>query len=64
MTISEAIKYVLACDEDDGPESYEDAAELFAALYGRDPNDDDGDQGQLWSLCCAAVNGDDEKEDK
>lgn len=55
MTKREAIEYVRSCGESDGPDSYEEAAALFAALYGREPDADDGDQGQIWSLCCAAV---------
>lgn len=52
---AEAEEYVRECSEDEGPESYEEAAEVFAALYGREPEPEDGDQGQVWSLCCAAV---------
>ena len=52
---AEAEAYVRTCGEDEGPESYEEAAELFAALYGRAPDEDDGDQAGIWSLCCAAV---------
>lgn len=55
MTKREAIEYVQSCDENGGPDSYEQAAKLFAALYGRAPDDDDGDAGEVWSLCCAAV---------
>jgi hypothetical protein len=55
MTEREAIAYVRSCGETDGPATYEQAAEVLAALYGRDPDDEDGDQGQVWSLCCAAV---------
>lgn len=55
MTEQEAIEYVHSCGEGDGPESYEHAAEIFAALYDRRPDDEDGDQGDVWSLCCAAV---------
>lgn len=55
MGKSEAVEYVRGCDEDGGPESYEEAAEIFTALYGRAPDADDGDQGEVWSLCCAAV---------
>ncbi len=51
----EAEDFVRECGEDDGPESYEEAAEIFAALYDRAPDADDGDQGEVWSLCCAAV---------
>jgi hypothetical protein len=54
-TVAEAEQYVRSCGEDEGPETYEEAAEVFAALYGRDPDDDDGDTGDVWSLCCAAV---------
>jgi TolA-binding protein len=43
----------LLADEDYEPETYEEAAEIFAALYERHPDDEDGDLGQIWSLCCA-----------
>lgn len=46
MTRAEAIE-LLADD------TYEEAAEIFAALYERKPDAEDGDQGQVWSLCCA-----------
>lgn len=55
MTRHEAIAYVSGCAEDDGPDTYEYAAEIFEALYDRAPDDDDGDLGAVWSLCCAAV---------
>jgi hypothetical protein len=55
MTKSEAHAYVRSCGESDGPESYDDAAEIFAALYDRAPDENDGDAGDVWSLCCAAV---------
>lgn len=55
MTESEAREYVASCGEDGGPETYEEAAELFAAIFGRQPDADDGDQGDLWSHVCAAV---------
>lgn len=32
-----------------------EAAETFAAIFGRAPDEDDGDAGCLWSHCCAAV---------
>jgi len=51
----EAEGYVRACAEDEGPESYEDAAKIFAAIFGRDPDPEDGDAGDLWSHACAAV---------
>ena len=55
MTKVDAEQYVRSCAEDEGPESYEEAAEIFSALYGRAPDAEDGDQGEVWSLCCAAV---------
>jgi len=55
MTKTEAESYVRACAEDEGPESYAEAAALFRAIIGRDADADDGDQGELWSHVCAAV---------
>lgn len=57
MTISrkDAMKYVRKCAEAQGPETYAEAAELFAAIYARRPDKQDGDRFQVWSLCCAAV---------
>ena len=55
MTRSEATEFILAAGEDDGPETYEDAAEIFAAIIGRAPDASDGDRGDLWSHACAAV---------
>lgn len=55
MIRDEAEDYVRSCGEDDGPETYEEAAELFEAIFGRAPDADDGDQGELWSHVCAAV---------
>jgi hypothetical protein len=55
MTMTEAKRYVRSCAEDEGPQSYEDVAEVFSALYGRAPDAEDGDQGEVWSLCCVAV---------
>lgn len=55
MTKSEATDYIAACGEDDGPESYEDAADIFAAIFGRRPHADDGDAHDLWSHACAAA---------
>jgi hypothetical protein len=52
---SEAEAYVRACGEDEGPDTYDEAADIFVALYERAPDDDDGDQGDVWSMCCAAV---------
>lgn len=58
MSRTEAIAFALSCDEDEGPESYDEAAELFAAMYGRRPDDSDGDQHELWSHVCAAIQPD------
>jgi hypothetical protein len=55
MTKSEAMAYIESCGETDGPESYDEVADIFEAMYGRRPDADDGDAGQIWSLCCAAV---------
>lgn len=55
MSLQEAEDFVRSCGEDEGPESYEEAAEIFAAIYERAPDEADGDQGEVWSLCCAAV---------
>ena len=55
MTKADAITFVKSCGENDGPETYAEAAEIFEALYGRAPDTTDGDQGQIWSLCCAAT---------
>lgn len=55
MTLEEAIAYVRDCGEDDGPLSYEEAVELFEAVFERTPEDDEGDAGRLWSHVCAAV---------
>lgn len=55
MTRVEAEQYVRSCSEDEGPETYAEAAEIFAAIFGRRPVDGDGGQGEMWSHCCAAV---------
>lgn len=55
MTLNEAIEYVRSLPEDGGPESYDDAAELFAVVFGRAPDGDDGDAGDLFSHVCAAI---------
>jgi hypothetical protein len=36
-------------DEDDGPEDYEEAADWFAAVFGRRPDRWDGNYLALWS---------------
>jgi hypothetical protein len=54
MTRQEAIDYVRRCGEDEGPNGDESTLhELFAALYDREPDADEG--AQLWDLVCAAV---------
>lgn len=59
MTYDEAADYIRACGEDDdGPETWEDAAALFEAIFGRPPDpldDDEKDQLFLWSAVCSAV---------
>ena len=55
MTKQEAIEQVQSYGEDEGPESYSDAAELFEAIIGRKPDAADGDAAQLFSHVCAAV---------
>ncbi len=54
-TKREVYAYVVACDEDDGPEDYDTAAAMFAAVFGRPVDDDDGGRHALWSSICAAV---------
>lgn len=54
MTEQEAIEFVRECGEQDGPSSDDEAREIFAALYGRQPDDEDEAAG-VWNLCCAAV---------
>lgn len=51
----EAVAYIVACGEQDGPETYHDAAEIFRAIFGRDPTCADGLAPDLFSHCCAAV---------
>ena len=56
MTKQDAIEYVQSCGADDGPDSYEEAVELFTALYGCATDAQLGDsQGEIWSPCCAWV---------
>lgn len=50
MTKKDAIRYVRSSKE---PASYAEAAEIFEALYGREPDAEDGDQFMVWSLCCS-----------
>ena len=55
MTKQEAIEKVQSYGESDGPKSYHEAAELFEAIFDRQPDADDGDAGELFSHVCAAV---------
>lgn len=55
MIRAEAERHVRSCSEDEGPETYADATEVFEALFERAPDAEDGDMGMLWSHCCAAV---------
>lgn len=52
MTRDEAIERLASAREDDA-DLVDEAEELFAAIYGRTPDADDGDAGQLISLCYA-----------
>lgn len=54
VTKSEALQYIASCDEDGGPETREEAVELFEALFGSAPDPED-DQGMIWSHVCAAA---------
>jgi hypothetical protein len=60
MTKNETIKYIQSCAEEEGPTTYEDAAAIFAALFDRLPDAEDGTAADLWSHCCAAANEHDE----
>lgn len=53
MTKAEAEAFVRSCGEDEGPEDESELREIFQALYGRAPDDDE--DADIWSLCCAAV---------
>lgn len=57
MTKQDAIEYIKSCGEDEGPEDYSEAADVFAAIFGRAPTAADGTAGDLWSHACAAVEG-------
>ncbi len=52
MTRNEAINRLATASEDDA-DLADEAADLFAAIYGRPADDDDGDAGELISLCYA-----------
>ena len=51
MIRAEAERHVRSCSEDEGPETYADATEVFEALFERAPDAEDGDMGMLWSHC-------------
>ena len=53
MTKAEAIEWVYGQDES-GECDHDDLRAAFAALYGREPTEDDEQEG-LWSHCCAAT---------
>jgi hypothetical protein len=55
VTKDEAIEYVQSCSEDEGPDSYDEAADIFKALFERPAEPDDGSQFDLWSAICDAV---------
>jgi len=55
LSRADAEAFIRSCAEDEGPESYEHAAAIFAAIFGRHAADEDGDAGDLWSHACAAV---------
>lgn len=55
MTKREAEHYIRSFSEESGPESYSEAAELFRAIFDREPDDEDGSASELFSHCCAAV---------
>ena len=54
-SLEEVAAFVASCDEDEGPEDYDEAAAMFAAVFGRAAEDSDGDRFDLWSHVCAAV---------
>jgi hypothetical protein len=56
VTTHEALDFVLRTDaEDRGPESYEDAVELFRALHDGMSPDPDDDILTIWSHVCATA---------
>jgi len=56
MTKDEAVERLRTAAEDD-PDLIDEAGDLFRAIYGRAPDEDDGDEGQWISLCYAALDG-------
>lgn len=54
MTKQEAIDYIRSCSEDNGPETVEEAHEIFEAIFGIKP-DPDMSHFDAWSHACAAV---------
>lgn len=56
MTRSEAMTRVEAlADESETPDSYQEAADLFRAIFGRVPEQEDGDKGDLFAHCYERV---------
>lgn len=54
MTYDEAVERLQSASEDDA-DLVDEAEELFLAIYGRAPDADDGDAGNLISLCYAGI---------
>ena len=52
MTKQQAFDFVRDHSDNDSLDD-DDLAEVFAALYGREPDAQDREEG-LWSHCCAA----------
>jgi hypothetical protein len=52
MTRREAVEYIRSCGECDGPDSPEEAAEIFRAIYGRAPDHYEED---VWTAACLGV---------
>ena len=59
MTKQTATEYV--ADHSDDTADPDDLPEVFAALYGREPDAEDEQTG-IWSLCCAGVDDEDDEE--
>lgn len=55
MTIDEARELIRECGDDEMDD--DTAREIFLAVYGRDPDVHDIEEG-IWSHCCAALDDD------
>lgn len=53
MTKEQAVEYVRDHSDNDTLDD-DEVREVYAALYGCDPDEQDEDEG-LWSHCCAAA---------